>query len=40
MYEAKRAGGGSWRIFQDTTQASQAATRQAAASPASQAADR
>jgi predicted signal transduction protein with EAL and GGDEF domain len=40
MYEAKRAGGGSWRIFQDTTQASQAATRQAAATLASQAANR
>jgi diguanylate cyclase (GGDEF)-like protein len=40
MYEAKRAGGGSWRIFQDTKEATQAATRQAAATLASQAANR
>jgi diguanylate cyclase (GGDEF)-like protein len=26
MYEAKRAGGGSWRIFDDTMEATQAAT--------------
>jgi diguanylate cyclase (GGDEF)-like protein len=38
MYEAKRAGGGSWRIFQDTKEATQAATRQAPATLASQAA--
>jgi diguanylate cyclase (GGDEF)-like protein len=34
MYEAKRAGGGSWRVFEDTLGATQAATRQAAATPA------
>jgi predicted signal transduction protein with EAL and GGDEF domain len=39
MYEAKRAGGGSWRIFDDTMGATQAATRQATATPAPQAAD-
>jgi diguanylate cyclase (GGDEF)-like protein len=39
MYEAKRAGGGSWRIYDDTMGATQAATRRAAA-PAPQAADR
>jgi diguanylate cyclase (GGDEF)-like protein len=31
MYEAKRAGGGSWRIYEDTMEATQAAARQAAA---------
>jgi diguanylate cyclase (GGDEF)-like protein len=40
MYEAKRAGGGSWRIFDDTTGTTQAATRQATAAPAPQAAHR
>ena len=30
MYEAKQAGGGSWRIFTGTTAAPQAATTQAA----------
>jgi diguanylate cyclase (GGDEF)-like protein len=40
MYEAKRAGGGSWRIYDDTMEATQAATRQAAAAPAVQAAER
>jgi diguanylate cyclase (GGDEF)-like protein len=35
MYEAKRAGGGSWRIFDDTMATTHAATRQAAATPAS-----
>jgi diguanylate cyclase (GGDEF)-like protein len=34
MYQAKRAGGGSWRIYEDTTRATHAAARQAAA-PAS-----
>jgi diguanylate cyclase (GGDEF)-like protein len=34
MYEAKRAGGRSWRIFTDTTAAPQAATAQAADTPA------
>ena len=40
MYEAKRAGGGSWRIFDDSPEATQSATRQAAATPVPQAADR
>jgi diguanylate cyclase (GGDEF)-like protein len=39
MYEAKRAGGGNWRIFEDTTGATHAATRQIAA-PIPQAAER
>jgi hypothetical protein len=34
MYEAKRAGGRSWRIFTDTTAAPQAATTQTADTPA------
>jgi diguanylate cyclase (GGDEF)-like protein len=38
MYQAKRAGGGSWRIFEDTTGATQAATRRPAA-PAPRAAE-
>jgi diguanylate cyclase (GGDEF)-like protein len=40
MYEAKRAGGGTWRLYDDTMGATQAAIRQAAAGPAPQAADR
>jgi diguanylate cyclase (GGDEF)-like protein len=39
MYQAKLAGGGSWRIYDDSTEATQAATRQDAAAPAPQAAD-
>jgi hypothetical protein len=36
MYQAKRAGGGSWQIFDDSTTAAQAITNQAdaAATPA------
>jgi diguanylate cyclase (GGDEF)-like protein len=40
MYEAKRTGGGTWRLFEDTMAATQAATGQAAATPASRAAER
>jgi diguanylate cyclase (GGDEF)-like protein len=40
MYQAKRAGGGTWRIYDDTTGTTLAATRRAAATPATQAADR
>jgi hypothetical protein len=29
MYQAKRAGGGTWRIYTDTTTATQEATTQA-----------
>src|SRR5262249_32814856 len=36
MYEAKRAGGGSWRIYEDTMGATQAATRRSSATAASQ----
>jgi diguanylate cyclase (GGDEF)-like protein len=39
MYEAKRAGGGSWRIYDDATQAVPGAARQAVATPAPRAAD-
>jgi diguanylate cyclase (GGDEF)-like protein len=35
MYQAKRAGGGSWRIFTDTTAATEEAAAQAADTPAS-----
>ena len=34
MYQAKRAGGGSWRVFTDATAATRTATTQAADSPA------
>ena len=34
MYEAKQAGGGSWRIFGDADAAAQAGTGQAAAAAA------
>jgi diguanylate cyclase (GGDEF)-like protein len=41
MYEAKRAGGGSWRIYDDTMEATQAATRRTRRHPpAPQAAER